>query len=207
MRVYLSSFRMGDRFAELVVHLGPGAKVAVVSNALDFIPLESRLAYARNVFDPLAVFGEHGLEALDLDLRRYFDRPRELEADLADVRAIWATGGNAFLLRRALRQSGLDAIVQRRVPEASLIYAGWSAGAVVAGPNLHGLELMDDPEVLAESYQREVIWQGLGLIDSVIVPHFRSPHPEASAAELAAAWLSEHGVKFLPLRDGEVFVA
>jgi dipeptidase E len=207
LRLYLSSFRMGDRFDELVAQLGSGAKVAVVSNALDFIPAEARAAYARNVFDPIGVFEDHGLAAANLDLRAYFGSPGRLATDLTDVALVWMTGGNAFLLRRAMRQSGLDEIIQQRVADATMIYAGWSAGAVVAGPTLRGIDLMDDPQVLAEGYESAVIWDGLGLIDSVIVPHFRSPHTEALAADRAVAWLSENDLKFTPLRDGEVLVA
>ncbi len=207
MRLYLSSFRMGDRFDELVAQLGSGAKVAIVSNALDFIPAEARTAYARDVFDPVRVFEDQGLAATDLDLRGYFGAPERLAADLTGVRLVWTTGGNAFLLRRAMRQSGLDDIVQRRVADATVIYGGWSAGAVVAGPTLRGIDFMDDPQVLAEGYDPAAIWDGLGLIDSVIVPHFRSPHPEAQAADRAVAWLSENDLKFTPLRDGEVLVA
>jgi dipeptidase E len=197
---------MGDRFGELVAEVGPDAKVAVVSNALDFIPMESRREYARTVFDPVSVFQEHGLVAADLDLRNYFGRPHELAADIAETRLIWASGGNAFLLRRAMRQSGFDAMIPARIAEGSLVYAGWSAGAVVAGPSLRGLHLMDDPEVMAEGYETPAIWEGLGLIDKAIVPHFQSDHDESEAAESAVAWLTQAGLKFHALRDGEVLV-
>ena len=69
MRLYLSSFRMGDPFAQLVAALPSGAPVAVISNTVDFIPEADRLAYARNVFDSVEHFRGHGLAANDLDLR------------------------------------------------------------------------------------------------------------------------------------------
>ena len=208
VRLYLSSYRMGDRFAELVSALPPGAPVAVVSNALDFIDPEARAAYARNVHDPVAEFRAHGLTAFDLDLRQYFARPEALAEALAPVRLIFATGGNAFLLRRAMAQSGLDALIPGRLAQGDLIYGGWSAGAVVAGPALKGLHLMDDPAVLAPGgYAPEPIWDGLGLVDFTIVPHFASDHPEADAAAKAAAWLQAEGLPFRTLRDGEVIVA
>ncbi len=207
MRLYLSSFRMGDDFNRLVEALPSGATVAVVSNAVDFIPREDRLAYARNVFDPVDLFRACGLVANDLDLRDHFGRPDGLAEALAGVRLIWANGGNAFLLRRAMMQSGLDRILRERVLAGTLMYGGWSAGAVVAGPTLRGVELMDDPEAVVDGYLPEPIWDGLGLVDFSIVPHFQSPHPEAEAAASVVAWLTEQGLPFRALRDGEAVIA
>jgi dipeptidase E len=206
VRLYLSSYRMGDDFRRLVDALPAGAPVAVISNAVDFIPRADRLAYARDVFDPVEQFRSFGLEARDLDLRWYFGRAGELGAALADVRLVWANGGNAFLLRRAMLQSGLDRVLQRRVPRGDLIYGGWSAGAVVAGPTLRGIELMDDPDVVVDGYGPEPIWDGLGLVDFSIVPHFQSPHAEAEAAARAAAWLAANGLPFRTLRDGDAII-
>lgn len=206
MRLYLASYRFGDTFPELLRMAGPGARVAVVSNATDFLPAESREAYARTVFDPIAHLRDHGLDAHDLDLRRYFRRAEALVEVLEAVDLVWAVGGNAFLLRRAMRQSGFDAIVPGLVWADRLIYGGWSAGACVAAPSLRGIELMDDPTVLAEGYDPEPVWEGLGLIDGAVVPHYRSDHPEAGAAELAAAWMREHRIPHRTLRDGDVLV-
>lgn len=189
---------MGEPFEQLVAALPSGALVAVISNAVDFIPEADRLAYARNVFDPVECFRSHGFAASNLDLRAYFGRPDGLHSVLKDVRLVWANGGNAFLLRRAMMQSGLDHILRDRVTAGTLIYGGWSAGAVVAGPTLRGLELMDDPELVVDGYLREPIWEGLGLVGLSIVPHFQSPHPEAEAAARAAAWLAETACHFAP---------
>ena len=52
----------------------------------------------------------------------------------------------------------------------------------------------------------EAIWDGLGLIDHAIVPHYRSPHPESAAAERAVRHLCSRGLRYRALRDGEVIV-
>jgi dipeptidase E len=207
VRLYLSSFRMGDDFSRLAEALPAGAAVAVVSNAVDFIPREDRLAYARDVFDPLDHFRSWGFAAHDLDLREHFGRSRELEEALAKVHLVWANGGNAFLLRRAMMQSGLDCILRERVLAGTLVYGGWSAGAVVAGPTLRGIELMDDPEAVVDGYISEPVWDGLGLVDFSIIPHFQSPHPEAEAAARVVAWMTKKGLPFRALRDGEAVIA
>ena len=68
MRLYLSSHRLGDSFDELLSMTDRNARVAVISNAVDFIPRADRQAYAEKVFDPLAEFRRHKLDAFDLDL-------------------------------------------------------------------------------------------------------------------------------------------
>jgi len=206
MRLYLASDRVDDGLPELLRMAGPGARTAVVSNAVDFIPTADRESYRRNVHDPIADFREHGLDAFDLDLRAFFHRPEALLAVLEQTRLVWATGGNAFLLRRAMRQSGFDAVAPGLVWAERLVYGGWSAGACVAALSLRGLEQMDDPHVLAEGYDPEVVWEGLGLIDAAIVPHYRSDHPEAEAAEACAAWMVAHKVPHRTLRDGDALI-
>ena len=206
LRLYLSSFRMGDAFETLLAMIGPEAKVAIISNAVDFIPVVEREAYVRAVFDPAAVFTDQGLAAFDLDLRDYFARPDALDLVLADVSLVWAVGGNSFLLRRAFAQSGLDQILKRRLAEDSLVYGGWSAGAVVAGSTLRGIELMDQPDVVVAGYDPEPVWDGLGLVDYAIIPHFASDHPESADAARCAAYCSESGIAFRTLRDGEVII-
>jgi dipeptidase E len=207
MRLYLSSHRLGDSTPELLTMVRPGARCAVISNALDFIPDLDRQSYARTVHDPIADFRAYGLEAFDLDLREHFGAPGTLAARLEDVDLVWATGGNAFLLRRAMRQSGFDSLIGGLMAADRLVYGGWSAGAVVAGPHLRGIELMDDPQVLAVGYAPEPCWEGLGLIAQAIVPHYRSDHQEAEAADRAVAWLQAGGLQHIALRDGEVIVA
>ncbi len=207
MRLYLSSYRFGDHFNALVGMAGLGARAGVISNALDFIPEQARLDYARTIHDPLEDLRRAGMHAADLDLRRYFGQPARLEQALGELDLVWAVGGNAFLLRRAMRQSGFDRVIGSLVGEDRLIYGGWSAGAVVAGPSLHGIELMDDPGVVAEGYDSPPVWAGLGLIDLCIVPHVRSDHPEAAAAKQVVALMTQDHVAFQPLSDGEVIIA
>ena len=207
MRLYLASDRTADSIGELFAMADRGRRVAVVSNAVDFIPPDQREAYARTVYDPIAHFGEEGFHAFDLDLRRFFGRPPdELAAEVADVGLVWAVGGNAVLLRRAMRQSGFDVLIGDLLLRNRLVYGGWSAGAAVAGPSLTGLDAMDRPDVLAEAYAPTAVWEGLGLIETILVPHYRSQHPESAAAENAVTRLRALGEPHIALRDGEALV-
>ena len=65
---------------------------------------------------------------------------------------------------------------------------------------------MDDPAELAEGYDPEPVWEGLGLVDAAIVPHWRSGHAESEAAEACAAWMRANGVAHRTLRDGDVLI-
>lgn len=62
MKLYLSSYRLGSRFGELRRELRGNAKVAVVSNALDYISPDKRAGYRG--FNVTAAFRESGLDAL-----------------------------------------------------------------------------------------------------------------------------------------------
>ena len=85
---------------------------------------------------------------------------------------IWTLGGNSSLLRRAMRQSGLDLLLTAWRDDAGIVYGGYSAGAVVATPTLRGIHLVDPPAALAEGYPPEIIWDGLALVPYSIAPHY-----------------------------------
>jgi dipeptidase E len=207
MRLYLSSYRIGDRAGALLAMLGSGKRAALISNALDNISPVAREIYRESVFDPVAQLASLGIVAEDFDLRRYFSRPEALGPDLARFDLVWVMGGNVFTLRRAMARSGFDTAIRDRLARDSIVYGGFSAGAVVAGPSLVGLELMDDPADVPENYDKSVVWDGLGLIPYTIVPHFRSNHPESAGAEKLVNYLRARRLPYRGLSDGEVVVA
>ena len=206
MRLYLSSWRLGDRAGALLALLGGGKRAALIENALDLYPDVARDTHRREVHDPAAELAALGIAATRLDLRRYFGRAEALATELAGYDLVWVVGGNAFVLRRAMKQSGFDDVFIRMLDNDEIVYGGFSAGAVVAAPTLAGIELMDDPASVPPGYAAETVWEGLGLIDHWLVPHYRSPHPESAAAERAVRQLTGQGLRYRALRDGEVVV-
>jgi dipeptidase E len=206
MKLYLSSYMLGDHNEQLLAMAGRGACMAVITNALDYIPLEARIEHARHKWDPNIYFVENGFDPSPLDLRHYFGRMQELRQVLLRFKMIWALGGNAFLLRRAMHESGFEDVIHDLLAEG-MIYGGWSAGACVAGDSLRAIEVMDAPEATAPGYrQTEPIWDGLNLVPFSIIPHFRSNHPEAAAAERAVQWARDRDIKFQALQDGAVIL-
>jgi dipeptidase E len=206
MRLYLSSYRIGDHAGSLLALLGSGKRIAVISNALDNISPTARAIFRDEVYDPHVELASLGLVSEDLDLRHYFGDAAALKQRLDGCDLVWTTGGNAFVLRRAMRQSGFDDIITDLLDRDQIAYGGFSAGAIVAAPSLRGIELMDDPTEIPDGYDPTPVWDGLGLIDHAIVPHFRSPHPESAAAERAVRRLCELGMRYRALRDGDVIV-
>jgi dipeptidase E len=209
MRLYLSSFRLGDRSDRLVdlVRRGGGpATVAVVANACDIdigIPDGRR----RAVDLELEALDGLGLEGRELDLRDYHAASGALERDLARVAALWVRGGNAFALRHAMEISGADRVIPRLLADDALVYAGYSAGACVLAPSLRGLELCDSPEDVLATYGVEAPWDGLGVLDRPFVPHLHSPgHPETELVARVANRYRQQGMEFWGLRDGQVLV-
>lgn len=112
---------------------------------------------------------EAGFTVEQLDLADYTGRQTELQAKLALCGGVWITGGNTFYLNYHLHQSGFDALLPVLFAQG-FVYGAESAGSVVAGKTLHGVEILDDP---AEA--PEVIWEGLALVDYGILPHWGKP--------------------------------
>ena len=207
MKLFLASYWAGNRLDRLLAMSGgPGARMAIIANAVDAIPDADRWAYYRTVMDPIEHFGAAGFDPAVVDLRMYFGRPEPLRDVLRRHRVILVSGGNCFVLRRAMRLSGLDAMLPELLAEG-LVYAGWSAGACVAGSDLRVIEPMDDPQTRGIGHPPgDPIFEGLGLVPYGIVPHYRSDHAEAEKAEESVALAERAGLPYRALRDGETIV-
>jgi dipeptidase E len=188
VRLLLGSSRPS---AARLAAVGPaGRRVGVIANAHD---RARRAARAGALAAELDALSAAGLAAEELDLRA-FDA-----AALARYDVVWATGGNAFVLRRAMRDSGFDAALSALPADTPLVYVGWSAGACAAGSTLRGLELVDDVPA-----RRRAVWDGLGLVDRAIVPHFESADgPLRVLIDRVVAHWEHTGTPYRALRDGE----
>src|ERR1700761_8996408 len=100
MRMYLSSFRIGAQPQRLLELLGPGRRCALVPNAVDAVPEEVSAPHLRRDVDELKALG---LEVTFVDLRA-----PGAAGYLAGHDLVWVRGGNSFVLRRALADSGAD---------------------------------------------------------------------------------------------------
>jgi len=106
-----------------------------------------------------------------------------------------------------MKLSGFDKVLKELVDSKfNIIYGGYSAGVCVLAPNLKGLELADDLTQKPYGDDKEIIWEGLSVVDNPIVPHYQSDHPESAAIEKVVEYYKENNIPFKPLRDGEVII-
>ena len=202
MRLYLSSFGLGENSAALRELVGSGERAAVIFNARDAYRAE-RLKYVEQEFGSL---GALGFSCDELDLRAYFGDAEGLRARLASYDLVFAVGGNTFVLARAMTESGFEAAIREQLDENRIVYGGYSAGACVVGPDLDGCHLIDQPDAVPEGYADGVQPRALGWVPWRIVPHFKSEHEESPLAELAVAHLLTAALPFQTLRDGQAFI-
>lgn len=202
MKLFLASYRFGehvDRFLDL---MPDSSRVAVIANAADAWPAAARESAVASEMNGLHRLG---LDPFELDLRRFQGRPDELGAEVDSAGTVWVRGGNTFVLRSQLARCGAEDAIVERVRDGGLVFAGYSAGACVAAPSLRGVEAADDPADV-EVTGGDVVWSGLGLIDTAVVPHYGSILDDNDAARSMVARYESENVAHLTLTDEQVIV-
>ncbi len=183
---------------------GSNKKVAFIKNAQDDKPFSERNFSTPEKKKMFEVAGFEDFE--EIDLRNYFGNPELLREKLSPFGSVWCAGGNTFILRRAMAASGLDDILVERLKKDEILYGGWSAGACIAAPSLHGIEHGDRPypDVVPENYpDKKTNWEGLGLISFMIVPHYESDWFKQESDD-SIAYMKKHKISYKVLKDGQV---
>lgn len=205
MKLYLSSYRTGNKTDELLKWKQEhGNKIFVIPNAVDaFTNEEKKINGIQDKCKDLEVLG---FETQVLDLRNFFYKKEELLNYIKDINAFYVIGGNVFVLRTAMKLSGFDEILVELSKSDDYLYAGFSAGICVLAKDLHGIHLADPYKEDPYNYQK-TIWDGIGLIDYMPVPHFDTPnHSESSLMYDVVKYLEENNLKYKTLHDGEVLI-
>ena len=205
MKLYLSSYRTGNNIDELLKWKEEhGNKIFVIPNAVDVFSDGERKT--SGIQDKCKDLETLGFETQVLDLRNFFNKKEELVDYIKGVSAFYVIGGNVFVLRTAMKMSGFDEILLELSKSQDYLYSGFSAGICVLAKDLHGIHLADEPE--ADPYQYgKIIWEGIGIIDYMPVPHFDTPsHPESPLMYDVVKYLEENNLKYKTLHDGEVLI-
>ncbi|CAG9250358.1 putative Dipeptidase E [Paraburkholderia unamae] len=202
MRMYLSSFDVGARPEQLVGLVGGQLRAAIVVNALD----HREAARAQWLESQTIKLRALGFTVQELDLRQFFGTTDRLDETLEQFDAVWVNGGNAFILRRAMKQSGFDVVIADLLERDRIVYSGFSAAAVVASSTLRALDHVSDPTEVPPGYDPAVVWDGLGILPFSLVVHFQSDHPESEAVGEEVAFYERHQMPYRTLKDGEAFV-
>ncbi|PIR98270.1 MAG: hypothetical protein COT89_00045 [Candidatus Colwellbacteria bacterium CG10_big_fil_rev_8_21_14_0_10_42_22] len=199
MVLYLSSngFPTRTQFKQLVGKKYNEAKVGFIMNAVDWRkPAERRVRYAKTA----KRFKGFGIKPELLDLRKFYDRePKSLLKKLQQYDLLWVRGGNTFFLRYVMNRSGFDRVIKEAL-KGGLVYAGESAGSLVMGPTIKYIDSADDPSVVPK-----VIWRGIGLVDTVPLPHWGTRRYGSVLEETFRA-LKRDGVKVARFVDGEAML-
>lgn len=203
MKLYLSSYRLGNNPKKLIELFSDDKKIAVIANAMDFVDDSQREESAKQSIMELKNLG---LFPEEIDLRDYFGKQNELSRKLNNYGAVYVRGGNTFVLRRAMAQSSFDKWIKNKNRDPNFVYAGYSAGICVLSPTLHGLELVDDPNIVPQGYNQKIIWDGLSIVDFSIAPHYKSDHPESGNVDKEVEYFIKHKMPFKTLHDGEIII-
>ena len=110
--------------------------------------------------------------------------------DLEGINVIYVLGGNTFEYLKGIKESGLFEKILPFVEKGG-VYAGISAGAIVAGPNISTATGYDEDIGLTDL-------TGLGLVEFLVWPHY-------SLGEKVAfeQFVSKSGIEVVPIKDGE----
>lgn len=205
MKLYLSSYQIGNKSDDLKKMVQGQRRIGVIRNALDFSSDIKRLEKGKE--EEFNELKKLGLDPIEIDLRNYFEEKQGSLNDLIkSLDGLWVVGGNAFILRRAMKKSGLDKILLNLVDNESFVYAGYSAGACITTPTLKGINIIDKPDIVPVGYDKNIIWDGLDLIPFNIVPHYKSDHPESEIATEIVDFFIANKIPFIALSDGDVYI-
>jgi len=163
MKYYLSSYEIGNETEKLKT-LVPKGKIGYIPNARDFTGADPERRAKRNEND-MGSLCKLGLAVEMINLREYFGKQDELKKRLEELGAIFISGGNVFVLRQAMKVSGLDEILKELRNDNNFLYAGYSAAGCVLAPSLRGMDIVDPLDTPYEE-QKEIIWDGLGFVFS-----------------------------------------
>ena len=202
MKLFLSSYKFGDNPNDFTSLFSEGRRIGVIGNAKD--GLADKEKYHRKIREEVESLNQMGFFAENLDLRSYFTKKDALKKVLMKLDGVWTRGGDPLVLRAAMSLSGFDTLLMSKVGSSpDFIYGGYSAGACVAGRDLSYIGVVDNPNTPNEVYGVDTTWNGLGLVDYEILPHYKSRTMELGQDRLEQYFV-ENDVKYHPLRDGEV---
>ncbi|HZY37042.1 MAG TPA: Type 1 glutamine amidotransferase-like domain-containing protein [Mucilaginibacter sp.] len=205
MKFYLSSYKFGNEVEKLRQMLPKGSKIGHINNSRDFTwaDPEIRESYQQKEIDELNGLG---FSAEPLDLKIYFNKEDLLREKIGKLDGLWVSGGNTFVLRQAMKLSGFDNIFGELRARRNFLYAGYSAGICILCDSLKYIQNVDDPNDFPYPENKETIWDGLGVFNCGLLPHYDSDHFESAAVGKEVQACIDNKWLFKVLRDGEVII-
>ena len=206
MKYYLSSFKLGYKPSDYYSLLDSEKTIGYVANALDHVIGKKDDWLEKHISDDMRMLEELHLNVSVIDLKDYFGRPTELAKLFCALSGVWVSGGNVFVLRQAMKLSGLDSIITGNSLPEDFVYSGYSAGCCVLSPTLKPYQEASDPEARPYAGLKDTIWEGLGILDFAYMPHFKSNHSESESIDTEILYCTKHGIPYKGFSDGEVLI-
>jgi dipeptidase E len=196
LKLYLTSYRIPSPNALFnLLEKKPGnIRTAVIPNAKDYYAERARNF---KIGETNQYLSNLGFQPETVDLREYRDSEK-LKQALESFDFIWVSGGNTFCLRHEMKESGFEKII-KSVLAKGVVYGGESAGALVAGSSLKGIESADEP-----AFAESVIDNGLKLVPFYILPHAGNAMFEQSNMEVREQHANDPNL--IELTDSEALV-
>ena len=182
-----------------------GSKIGHINNSRDFTNADPEIR-ANHQNKEIAQLNDFGFAAEPLDLQQYFGKEDQLRIKIAELNGLWVSGGNTFVLRQAMKLSGFDNIFEELRNRRHFLYAAYSAGVCVLCDSLKYIQNVDDPDDFPYEATRETTWNGLGVFNYGILPHYDSDHFESEAIGKELQLCIDNKWLFKALRDGEVII-
>lgn len=198
MKLYLASKHVQHpkELRDLFSEDASKVNLLLSTNAFDNYPEDRREYHIGNLTSSLK---EAGFKPKALDLREYFGQTDSLLELINASDFLWLSGGNVFYLRYVLCESGLDKHLKELV-EQGLVYGGDSAGAAILGGDMHGLDLLDNPDEPPET-----IYDGLGITPFIVLPHWGDERYADAIAETKIE-LEKHNDEIVTIGDHQVCI-
>jgi len=153
-------------------------------------PQELKLAFIPTASDPYDnkpwVFEDRnkliqmGFDVFDVDLKNKTQEALSKDLEKADV--VFVSGGNTYYLMEKVTKSRFGEVIKKLL-DRGVIYVGSSAGTAIMCPTIEYLEDLDD-----RGMAKLDSFQGLGLIDFLILPHYGEPKYEKRFQNIIAKW-------------------
>jgi dipeptidase E len=207
MKLFLTSYRIPNLkvFCDFIGKPAEQIRFGLILNAKDHRDKNSRQLKAQEL---VTYFSEQGFLVEELDLRNYVSDNTDLLKKFLEFDVLWFNGGDTYCLREAIFKSGSELLITQAMSKG-VVFAGDSAGAILAGPTLKYFDLVERPELT-----KNIIYSGLNLINFVVLPHWGSVEYGKGLEEIEIK-LSKDQVKtvrltdqeFLLIKDGQILNA
>jgi dipeptidase E len=199
MNIFLYSLSVDEKQIKVLKGLLGNSKnnitVGLIENAADVVT-EGPEGWLEEIRKTIIGYG---FQLHLIDLREFVNDEISLREKMNSVDIIWVGGGNMYYLRYLLQKTRADKIIKELI-ESGKVYCGWSAGGCVVGPTLLDGENMDDI-----SKAPELIYDGIYLVDFVMIPHIDNEYYSIQAKEWSKK-LEARKIKTVELMDNQAII-